>query len=95
MPRLMNQNYEVFRYIVRQGDVCRRLDYDLDFSFRAFFAILDLCRCRHETNPNRLTTHLLRKFVINKLVSVDCYNSGRFKCRQTTFLAIRANPTRS
>lgn len=38
----MNQNYKIFRYVVRQGDVCRRLDYDLDFSFRAFFAILDL-----------------------------------------------------
>lgn len=38
----MTQNYEILRYLVCQGDVCQRLDYDLDFSFRAFFAILDL-----------------------------------------------------
>lgn len=38
----MTRNYEIFRYLVRQGDVGWRLYYDLDFSFRAFFAILDL-----------------------------------------------------
>lgn len=74
----MTQNYEIFRYLFRQGDVCWRLDYDLDFSFRAFFRDSGP-RYRHETNPNRLTTHLLRKFVINNLASVHCYNSERFK----------------